>query len=179
MDELISEAQKADAGSGGLLFLPYFLGERAPIWNPNARGVYFGLNIKHERQHFIRATIEGILYEIYSISKLLEEHRSIKNLSVHGSFASLPFCTQLLADICNKPVSLRKNSDSVAFGTFLLSATEMGIYKNLAEAVQTVTLPDQYFPKKQQHAVYMKYFKIFERLSTKLADEFEDISNLQ
>ena len=179
MESLINEATKAEAGSEGLLFLPYLLGERAPIWNPNAKGVYFGLNIKHERQHFIRATIEGILYEIYSIGKLLEQYRSIKDLSVHGSFASLPFCTQLIADIYNKPVSLRKNADSVAFGTFLLSATEMGIYKNLAEAVQTVELPDQYFPKKQQHAVYMKYFKIFERLSTKLADEFEDISNLQ
>jgi hypothetical protein len=76
-------------------------------------------------------------------------------------------------------ISLRKNADSVAFGTFLLSATEMGIYKNMAEAVQAVSLSDQYFPKKQQHQVYMKYFKIFEQLSTKLADEFEDISNLQ
>jgi gluconokinase len=179
MESLINEASKVEAGSDGLLFLPYLLGERAPIWNPNARGMYFGLNIKHERQHFIRSTIEGILYEIYSIGKLLEEYRSIKTLSVHGTFASLPFCTQLIADIYNKPVSLRKNSDSVAFGTYLLSATEMGIYKNLAEAVQAVSLPDQYFPKKQQHQVYMKYFKIFERLSTKLADEFGDISGLQ
>lgn len=177
--ELISEAEKVEAGSGGLLFLPYLLGERAPIWNPNAKGVYFGVNIKHERQHFIRATIEGILYEIYSISKLLEEHRAIKSLAVHGSFATIPFCTQLLADICNKPVSLRKNSDSVAFGTFLLSATEMGIYKNLAEAVKAVPTPELYTPQKQQHSNYMKYFKIFERLSTKLADEFEDISDLQ
>lgn len=179
MENLINEATKLEPGSDGLLFLPYLQGERAPIWNANARGVYFGLNIKHEKSHFIRATIEGILYEIYSIGKILEEHRSIKNLSVHGSFASLPFCTQLIADIFNKPVALRKNSDSIAFGAFLLSATEMGIYKNLDEAAQTVILPDQYFPKKQNHGIYMKYFKIFERLSTKLADEFEDIANLQ
>lgn len=179
MDSLIAEAATAEAGSEGLLFLPFLLGERAPIWNPNAKGVYFGLNIKHERQQFIRATIEGMLYEIYSIGKLLEEHRAIKNLCVHGSFASLPFCTQLISDIFNKPVSLRKNADGVAFGSFLLSATEMGIYKDLAEAVRSVVLPDQYFPKKQQHATYMKYFKIFERLTTKLVEEFEDISNLQ
>ena len=179
MESLINEASAAEAGSDGLLFLPYLLGERAPIWNPNAKGMYFGLNITHERRHFIRATIEGILYEIYSISKLLEEHRTIKNLSVHGSFASIPFCAQMIADICNKPVSLRKNADSVAFGGFLLSATEMGIYKNLAEAVRAVPTPDQCFPKKQHHAVYMKYFKVFERLSTKLAEEFEEISDLQ
>lgn len=179
MENLISEAENVDAGSEGLLFLPYLLGERAPIWNPNAKGVYFGININHQRKHFIRATIEGILYEIYSISKLLEEHRSIKNLTVNGSFGSLPFCTQLLADICNKPVALRKNSDSVAYGAFLLSATDMGIHKTLAEAVQSVSLPDQFLPKKYQHAIYMKYFRVFEKLSTRLAEAFEDISNLQ
>jgi gluconokinase len=179
MESLINEASKVVPGSDGLIFLPYLLGERAPIWNANARGVYFGLNIKHEKQHFIRATIEGILYEIYSIGKILEEHRTIKNLSVHGSFASLPFCTQMIADIFNKPLTLRKNSDSIAYGAFLLSATEMGIYKNLDQAVKTVNLPDVYTPKKQQHTAYMKYFKIFEKLSVRLSDEFEDIANLQ
>lgn len=179
IENLINEASKVEPGSEGLLFLPYLLGERAPIWNANARGVYFGLNIKHEKQHFIRATIEGILYEIYSIGKILEEHRSIKSLSVHGSFASFPFCTQILTDIFNKPVTLRKHSDSIAFGAFLLSATEMGIYKSLDEAAKTVKLPDEYFPRKQQHSTYMKYFKVFEKLSTRLRDEFENIANLQ
>jgi gluconokinase len=179
MQELINDALKVPAGSDGLIFLPYLLGERAPIWNANARGVYFGLNIKHEKTHFVRATIEGILYEIYSIGKTLEEHRSIKSLSINGSFGSAPFCTQMLADIYNKPVRLRHNFHSVGFGSFLLSATGMGIYKSLDEAAKKVVLPDQYLPDKQNHKEYMKYFKIFERLSTKLAPEFEEIANLQ
>src|SRR5690606_3855479 len=66
---LFEEAAKVSTGSNGLLFLPYLLGERAPIWNPNARGVYFGVNIRHERKHFIRSTIEGILYGIYNIGR--------------------------------------------------------------------------------------------------------------
>ncbi len=162
-----------------MIFLPYLLGERAPIWNANARGVYFGLNIKHEKTHFVRAAIEGILYEIYSIGKTLEEHRSIKSLSLNGSFGTMSFCSQMLADIFNKPVRLRQNFHSVSFGAFLLSATEMGIYKSLDEAAKTVVLPDQYLPDKQNHKEYMKYFKIFERLSTKLSSEFEEIANLQ
>ena len=55
----------------------------------------------------------------------------------------------------------------------------MGIYKSLDDAAKTVVLPDQYLPDKQNHKAYMKYFKIFERLSTKLAPEFEEIANLQ
>jgi gluconokinase len=179
MQLLIEEASQVPVGSEGLLFLPYLLGERAPIWNANARGAYFGLNIKHERKHFVRATIEGILYEIYSIGKSLSEQRTIKSLSVNGSFGTLPFCTQLLADMFNKPVRLRQQSHSVSFGAFLLSATEMGIYKSLDEAAQTVELPDVYKPHKQHHAVYEDYFGIFEKLSTKLFDEFEAIGNLQ
>ena len=179
MQELIADASKVPVGSDGLLFLPYLLGERAPIWNANARGAYFGLNIKHEKIHFVRATIEGILYEIYSIGKILEEHRSIKSLSVNGSFGTIPFCTQMIADMFNKPVRLRQNFHSVSFGAFLLSATEMGIYKSLDEAVQKVELPDQYKPQKQNHAIYENYFRIFEKLSTGLVDEFEAIAALQ
>lgn len=179
IENLIHEASKVNAGSDGLLFLPYLLGERAPIWDANARGSYFGLNIKHERQHFIRATIEGILYEVYSIGKTLEEHRAIKSLSVNGSFASFPFCTQLIADIFNKPVYLKKNSNSAALGSFLMSATDMGKYANLDEAAHSVELPDEYKPHTGSNDTYRKYFAIFERLTKKLADEFEDISKLQ
>jgi gluconokinase len=179
MEQLIEDASKVPVGSDGLLFLPYLLGERAPIWNANARGAYFGLNIKHERKHFVRATIEGILYEIYSIGKTLGEQRNIKTLSVNGSFGTIPFCTQLIADMFNKPVRLRQNFHSVSFGAFLLSATEMGIYKSLDEAAQTVELPDTYKPRKQHHAIYADYFSIFEKLSSKLFDEFEAIGNLQ
>lgn len=179
MQQLIEEASQVPVGSDGLLFLPYLLGERAPLWNANARGAYFGLNIKHERKHFVRAAIEGILYEIYSIGKTLSEQRNIKSLSVNGSFGTIPFCTQLIADMFNKPVRLRRKFHSVSFGAWLLSATEMGIYKTLDQAARTVELPDAYKPDKQHHAVYADYFGVFEKLSTKLSDEFEAISNLQ
>ncbi|MBX2963813.1 MAG: gluconokinase [Cyclobacteriaceae bacterium] len=179
MVNLIHEAMEVVVGSEGLLFLPYLLGERAPIWNPNARGSYFGINIKHEKQHFVRATIEGILYEIYSIGKTLEEHRTINSLTASGSFASIPFCAQMIADIFNKPVSVGDNPDNIARGAFLLYATDMGIFKSLDEAARSVMLANTYSPNKVNHQVYEKYYSIFERLSTKLYDEFEAISRYQ
>jgi gluconokinase len=179
MENLIREAMDIPVGSDGLLFLPYLLGERAPIWNPNARGSYFGINIKHGKHHFVRATIEGILYEIYSIGKTLQEHRDIKSLTVNGSFASIPICTQMLADIFNIPVIVGKNSDSNAQGAFLLSATDLGIFKSLDEAARSVVFDSTFKPQKQNHTIYMQYFSIFERLSDKLYDEFEAIANLQ
>jgi len=181
MENLVNDASKVPVGAAGLIFLPYLQGERAPIWNANAKGVYFGLNINHEQQHFIRATIEGILYAIYSIGKTLQEHRNIKSLSANGTFASYPLWTQMMADIFNKPVHIKQGSgsDSVAYGSFLVSATEIGLYKNLDDAAESVRLPDRYLPNKQHHNIHMKHYEIFERLSVKLFDEFEAIANLQ
>ena len=181
MKNLINEAGKVPAGSCGLIFLPYLQGERAPIWNSNARGVYFGLNIKHEQQHLIRATIEGILYTFYSIGKTLEEHRTIQSLSANGTFASYPVWMQIMADIFNKPVHIKKNSgpDSVACGSFLVGATEMGLYANLDQAAQKVKLLESYVPHQQNHNTYMKHYAIFEKLSVKLFEEFEAIADLQ
>ncbi|HWJ28684.1 MAG TPA: hypothetical protein VNS32_19225, partial [Flavisolibacter sp.] len=85
------------------------------------------------------------------------------------------------ADIFNKPVHIKQNSglDSVAYGGFLLSATEMGLYKTLDDAAQKVKLVENFLPQQQNHNVYMKHYAIFERLGTKLFDEFEAIAELQ
>lgn len=181
IEDLINEASKIPAGAEGLIFLPYLQGERAPIWNSNARGAYFGLNIKHEQKHFIRATIEGILFAFYNIGKSLQEHHGFKTLSVNGTYASYPLWTQMMSDIFNKPVLVRQNAgpDSVACGGYLVSATEMGLYNNLEHAAQKVRLLENFHPDQKNHDVYMKHFAIFERLSTKLFDEFEAIAELQ
>lgn len=179
MQELIVEASNVAAGAEGLLFLPYLLGERAPLWCPDARGAYIGLNIKHEKKHFVRAAIEGIIFEIYSIGKMLEEHRRIEKLSINGSFGTIPFCTQMLADIFNKPVYLRPGYDSVSFGTYMVAATEMGVYKTLDEATSDFTLPRMQYPDKNSHAVYAESFAVFEKLTDCLSGQFEAITQLQ
>jgi len=181
MNNLINEASRVTVGSEALIFLPYLQGERAPIWNSDARGAYFGLNIRHEPRHFIRATIEGIIYAFYSIGKTLEEHRSFKSLSANGTFAVYPLWTQIMADVFNKPVFLKQTSgsDSVACGGFLVSATELGMYKNLEHAAQKVKLIEAFHPQQHNHAVYQKHYAVFESLSRKLFDEFRAIADLQ
>ena len=86
-----------------------------------------------------------------------------------------------MADVFNKPVHIKENSgpDSVACGGFLVSATELGRFKNLEEAAQKVKLLDGYQPQQQNHVLYGKHYAIFERLGTKLFDEFEAIAELQ
>ncbi len=177
--EMVKEASTAAAGSDGLLFLPYLLGERAPIWNANARGCYFGLHIRHERKHIIRATIEGILFEMLSIGKTLENYREICSLSINGSFASIPFCTQMIADMFNRPVNTLSHGDSIGVGAFLLSATELGIFPDLEQASKVVQMHETFLPDPKAHQVYRQYFEIFESLIAKLGDEFDQLAVLQ
>ncbi|MEO5975909.1 MAG: hypothetical protein ABIS36_16275, partial [Chryseolinea sp.] len=84
-----------------------------------------------------------------------------------------------IADIFRLPVSIGRNPDSIAQGAFLLAATEMGIYKSLDEAARTVVLATTYQPDTIHNRTYQKYFSVFEKLSTKLNAEFEELSNLQ
>jgi gluconokinase len=179
LNDLFKIASQVKPGADGLLFLPYLLGERAPLWNANARGMYFGLNINHEQKHFVRATLEGILFEIYSIGKILETHRNFEDIYINGAYASLPLWTQILADMFGKTIHINDNHDSVAMGTALLGLTKLGIYSNLEEASATVKSIETYQPNPQNHETYMKYFKIFERLSHKLSEDFEEIVLLQ
>ena len=179
LNDLFKIAAQVQSGSEGLLFLPYLLGERAPLWNANARGMYFGLNINHEQKHFVRATLEGILFEMYSIGKILETHRNFEDIYINGAYASLPLWTQILADMFGKTVHINDNHDSVAMGAALLAFIKLGVYSNLEEAAATVKSIETYEPNLKNHDNYMKYFKIFERLSHKLSEDFEEIVLLQ
>ena len=176
--ELLLEAEKTAVGSEGLIFLPYLLGERAPIWNPNARGVYFGVNINHDRRNFIRATLEGILYEMYSIGKMLIQYRTIDTISVNGNFGTIPLIVQMLADIFNKPMAVARDASAVSMGAFLLSATSMGIFTDLEDAANSVKLLPQVLPDTASHEKYAKIYHLFERLTNKLGEEFDMLENL-
>ena len=89
-DQLFSEAATVEAGCNGLLFIPYLLGERAPVWNSDARAVFFGLDITHSRAHLIRAAMEAVVYSVYSIGKILMEKRSITEIHATGGFTQSP-----------------------------------------------------------------------------------------
>jgi gluconokinase len=177
--QLLMEAERVPAGAGGLLFLPYLLGERAPLWNANARGAYIGVNITHERRHFIRATVEGIVYEMFSIGKLLQQYRSIENLYINGAYATLPLFAQVLSDVFGKTVYVNDKHDSASAGAALLGLTHLGIFSDLEAAAQTVRSVETYQPNATHHAHYARFAAIFDRLSYKLAEDFDALVALQ
>ena len=165
--ELFERAQKIEPASNDLIFIPYILGERAPIWNSNARGVFFGLNINHTKSHLIRACMEGIIYGVYSIVKILFENRVITEIHATGGFAQSPLWVQMLADICNIKVLVSGNVESSALGAVMIGMEALG-----HEPFSVKEIISSYEPDLFSHEIYMKNFEMFRRIYERLKEEW-------
>ncbi|MCS6950813.1 MAG: FGGY family carbohydrate kinase, partial [bacterium] len=112
-ERLTAEAEQVPAGSDGLLFLPYLSGERAPIWNPQAKGVFFGLQAHHTRAHLARAVLEGVACALGSILQLLREQGAAgQSVRVVGGGARNLLWMQILADMYGCPVEIPLHAES-------------------------------------------------------------------
>lgn len=179
-DILSQEAAAAPPGAEGLLFVPYLLGERAPIWDAQARGLFFGVSITHTRSHFLRAVFEGIVFGIYQVGQALTETTGpIEVIYANGGFARSPFWVQLVADIFNKKVILAETFESSAWGAAMLGLQALHLMPNINSLPNQSTQQQEYLPNPEQHAVYMQNFSIFEKLYPLLKDQLAAIGNLQ
>lgn len=177
---LTAEASKVPAGANGLIFLPYLLGERAPHWDANSRGVFFGINITHKREHFLRALLEGVIFGVYSVGKALEETTgNIDTIYATGGFVRSELWVQMLADVFNKKVVIAESYESSCLGAVVLGMKAIGLIDNIEEVEKLVPISKVFKPNIENHEVYMKTFEIYERLYLKLKDEFVSIGLLQ
>jgi gluconokinase len=160
---LFEQAAAAPAGSQGLLCLPYLTGERTPLWDEKACGVYFGFDMRHEKKHFIRAALEGVCYALHGILKKLERATgAIHTLHVSGGMVRSALWMQMLADVTGKKIRLLHTEDASALGGALLCMKALGITDNYI-AVQEST-GERLEPCKENHALYQKGFAVFEAL---------------
>ncbi len=167
-EQLIEKAQKIPAGAENLLFLPYILGERAPIWNADAKGVFFGLSINHTQAHLTRAVMEGLILNLYSIGKILMERYPVNEIYASGGFAKSDFWLQLVADIFQKKVLISDNVEGSAWGAVLIAMEA----QNIVPEVSIEQTEKVFFPNVENAQIYAALHEKFERLYDKLKDEF-------
>jgi gluconokinase len=165
--DMFQAAQQIAPGCDDLLFLPYILGERAPIWNSHAKGVFFGLTINHTKAHLTRAVMEGVIYSLYSIGKVVMEKNMLTDIHTTGVFTNNPLWLQILADIFNTPVKVSDAMESSALGAVLLGMEATGEENHFKRKVLSV-----YEPVAANQQVYMERFEKFERIYELLKNEF-------
>jgi gluconokinase len=177
-DALLKEINDVKPGSDGLIFIPYLLGERAPIWDSEACGAFFGIRNFHTQSHFTRAVVEGISMALYSIAAAMESSGlSIEEIHVSGGFVESEEWLQILADIFNKKICLINAEDASAIGAAYLGFKAFNIIQDYHQlkADHNVT----YIPNKEKHAVYTKAFAVYKRLYQKLKEEMELVVELR
>jgi len=175
------EAEKAEPGSRNLIFLPYLTGARSPVWDPKARGVYFGITLNHEKKHFIRAIMEGIAYSVRHRMEIMERELGIRIEEVRavGGGGRSALWRRIMADVYNKPVILPGGEEHECLGAAILSGVGAGLYKDVDQASdKLIPIVDRTEPKKELNERYTKLFEVYVGLYSKLRDSFSILAEL-
>ncbi len=176
-DLLTARAAQAPAGSEGLIFLPYLSGERTPYSDPDARGVYFGLTLRHTKAHLIRAVLEGVAYGLRDSLELTRAlGLQVTQLRVSGGGARSALWRQILADVFDTEIALVNVPEGAAFGAALLAGVGVRVYEDLQDAcARTVRTIEQTNPDADTQK-YAAYYPIYRALYPALAPLFKQVS---
>jgi xylulokinase len=175
IEKLTEAAQKVEPGSDGLLFLPYMMGERAPIWDTNARGVFFGLSLTTSPEAMLRAVLEGTAFALMhnievarSVGLNVDEVRSI------GGGTKNRLWNQIKSDVLGVPVAILKESVGAPIGNAFIAGYGLGLYPDVRSAVTSaVTISERYQPDMKTHNHYQERYQRFRGLYENLKSEFE------
>ncbi|MHA1188148.1 MAG: xylulokinase, partial [Candidatus Heimdallarchaeota archaeon] len=165
-DLLGMQAENISPGSEGVMVIPHFTGAGAPYWDPNAKGIIFGLSLGHSRKHIIRAIMEATCYEIKTNLQVLKElGTDTKELRITGGASRNSTWNQIEADICKIPVIKGQVEEATALGAAILAGVGAGVYKNIeAAAEEMVIIDEQKEPIKKNSVIYDKYYAIYNQL---------------
>lgn len=178
-DLMTLKASKIPAGAEGLLLLPFFTGERAPYWNSELRGMFFGLSLNHSRSHMIRAGMEGICFSLNCVLSALKDFGQVKDIRVSGSFTKSPLWLQIMADIFGEHITLPQNSEGAAFGAAVLGFIASGEMKDISDTANLIKPKKVYKPQVENKEVYEELFDIYSSLYEKLQPDFARITTYQ
>ena len=179
--ELITrQAAEAPVGSEGLFFLPYLTGERTPYADPNARGSWVGLSLRHGKGHLARAVMEGATY---AMRDSLEIARGmdipVKEVRLSGGGARSEFWRQMQADIYGQQVVTINAEEGPAYGVALLAAAGTGAYRDVVQACKaTISVVTRTKPGSRERKAYNAAYPIYQQLYQSLKSDFADIQAL-
>ncbi|MCU7550860.1 gluconokinase [Chitinophagaceae bacterium LB-8] len=178
-DELLRQIESIEAGSKGLLFLPYLMGERAPIWDSKAKGVFLGVTIAHDNTHFLRAVVEGVCFALNDVLQKIEQSAGqINKIHVSGGLFKSKFFIQMLANVTGKSLQLMQTEDASAIGAVYLALKALGYvetFEDLPHQEASYTCE----PQPEEHEKYSTFFKIYSQIYPQLKNMMHDLHTIQ
>lgn len=179
-EKLLSEAGEAPVGSRGLVFLPYLMGERTPYNNPDARGVFLGLNITSSRGDMTRSVLEGVCFGLRDSLEILKSLKiPVEAVRVSGGGSASQLWRQILADVFGVKVQVVNSKEGPAYGAAILAAVGCGLYRTVDEACKKlIKVTAAVDPIPENILEYDKVYRIYTGLYPILKDSFKKMSDL-
>jgi ribulokinase len=179
-DLLTLQARNVPAGSEGLVFLPYLMGERAPIWDTSARGVLLGLSLHHHRGHVFRAFLEGVAYALYdSFSVLRASGLEITfPLVFNEGGAKSDVWRRIITDVLGVPSVLIKDRTGAPLGDAMLAGVAVGVFPDFSVAKERSRYVELLEPDDRNHQIYQEFFDLYKSIYTHVQDDFKSLQSL-
>lgn len=173
-DDLTKMAEEVAPGSDGVVFLPYMAGERSPIWNPDAKGVYYGLGFDKTKGHMIRAALEGVAFSLeHNMRTAAETGVEVDELIAMGGASNSILWTQIKADVTGKTIKVPTSDTATTLGAAILAGVGVGVYESFEEAVkETIVITRVQEPNMENHERYKKSMEVYLKLYEDLKDTF-------
>jgi xylulokinase len=161
-DALVAEAQQSPPGSRGLLMLPYFAGERTPLFDPDARGVLAGLTLRHNRGDIYRAALEATAYGVrHNLHAMREAGGQDRRLVAVGGGTKGGLWTQIVSDVLDAPQQLPRQTIGACLGDALLAAIGIGLATETAPWNPIATTIE---PRPEPATAYERYYALYREL---------------
>lgn len=164
-DAMLRGIEEIPPGAGGLITLPYFAGERTPINDPQARGMLFGLTLRHTRQHMYRSALEAVGYSLAQHFDIFRKNGvDIRTIYAVGGGTKAPVWMQILSDILGVEIVTADVTVGASFGDAVMAAIGVGHFAGFTEVRNYIRPGRRYYPNERAHCLYEPYVKMFGEL---------------
>lgn len=174
------EAERVPVGAEGLVVLPFLMGERTPIWDPNARGVIFGLSLHHGKGHLVRAFMEGVAFAMYDSFRIVKEAgltvRLPMVLNEGGAVSRL--WRRIITDVFAVETAMVKRRTGAPFGDAVLAGVATGVFPDFSVTKEWVEYEDPLEPDAKNHERYQEIFHLYKRIYEHVKEDFLELHRI-
>ena len=180
-DLLGDQAAQSRPGANRVVFLPYMYGERSPIWDSTARGVFFGVSLATTKGDLVRAILEGAAYGLrHNVETAAADGFPVAGLACVGGGARSALWNQIKADVLDRPVTLPGAANGAAMGDAIVAAAASGLYPSITAAVTgMVTAGPTFQPNPDRAALYDGFYRIYRDLYPALRPSFRALAEVR
>jgi gluconokinase len=179
-DDLIGRADGIGPGAGGLISLPFLVGERSPNWNMNARGVFFGLTLQHDTGHMVRALLEGVAYRLRSVSEVLDDMGcEIREIRASGGVVRSKVWLRIMADVFGLELKIPAWGETSSMGAALWAMLGTGLIGSIDDIKDMIPLKRSFTPAEENVKCYNELFGLYKDLYTAVLPSFDRIARFQ